>query len=237
MATPHIAAEPGQIAPLVLMPGDPVRARRIAEDYLDNAVCVSSVRGIEAWTGAYQGRDVTVMASGMGLASLSIYATELYRVYGVRRIVRVGTCGGMTPDVKVRDVIIASAAHTDSAVATLFAPGVHLSLAPSPRLLRAAMDAADTLDSVTTHVGPVLASDWFYIDRPQTMAVLEQLGTLAVEMEAAGLYSIALREGGEALVVLTVSDHLKGGGADLTSEERESCFAAMVEIAAAALFA
>ncbi len=235
MATPHISAEPGQIAPLVLMPGDPRRAEKIAADFLDSPTKVSDVRGIACWTGTYEGTPMSVMASGMGLPSLSIYATELYRFYGVERIVRVGTCGAFLDSVQVRDVVIVSAAHTDSSVVDLLVPNVTVSLAPSPRLLRGAMDAADALEGTRVHVGPCLASDHFYLKRPQTVEALESIGTLAVEMEAAGLYSVAMLEGKEALVVLTVSDHLKGGAADLTSEERESCYRSMVTVAAGAL--
>lgn len=237
MATPHISAEPGQIAPLVLMPGDPRRAEKIAQDFLESATKVSDVRGIACYTGTYEGTPMSVMASGMGLPSLSIYATELYRFYGVRRIVRVGTCGAFLDSVKVRDVIIVSAAHTDSSVVNLLVPGVTVSLAPSPALLRGAMNAADRLSGTTVHVGPCLASDHFYLSRPETIAKLEQLGTLAVEMEAAGLYSVALQEGKEALVVLTVSDHLKSGAGDLTAQEREDCYRSMVQTAAGALTA
>ncbi|HOB06202.1 MAG TPA: purine-nucleoside phosphorylase [Propionibacteriaceae bacterium] len=238
MATPHISAEPGQIAPLVLMPGDPRRAEKIAADFLDSPAKVSDVRGIACYTGTYEGTPMSVMASGMGLPSLSIYATELYRFYGVQRIVRVGTCGAYLDSVKVRDVIIASAAHTNSSVVNLLVPGVTVSLAPSPTLLRGAMNAADALQSDQgIHVGPVLASDHFYLYNPETVAKLESIGTLAVEMEAAGLYSVAMLEGKEALVVLTVSDHLKGGGEDLTAEQREDCYRSMVKVAAGALLA
>ncbi|MDO5285410.1 MAG: purine-nucleoside phosphorylase [Actinomycetia bacterium] len=235
MATPHISAEPGQIAPLVLMPGDPRRAEKIASDFLDDAQLVSDVRGIGCFTGTYEGTPMSVMASGMGLPSLSIYATELYRFYGVKRICRVGTCGALPDSVQVRDVVIASAAHTNSSVPSLLVEQATVSLAPSPHLLRAAMRAADQLVGVTTHVGPVFASDHFYRGNPQTVSQLEALGTLAVEMEAAGLYATAMVEKAEALVVLTVSDHLKNGAGDLTSEERESCYRAMVQVAASAL--
>ncbi len=237
MATPHINAEPGQIAPRVLLPGDPKRAEKIARDFLTDVELVSDVRGIGVYTGLYEGEPMTVMGSGMGLPSLSIYVTELYRFFGVERIVRVGTCGAYLDSVAVRDVVIASAAHTNSSVPNLLIPYGTASLAPSPTLLRAAMNAADALPQVTSHVGPVFASDHFYFGRPETVAALERLGTLAVEMEAAGLYSVAMLEGGEALVVLTVSDHLKNGGGDLTAEEREDCYASMVKIAAAALLA
>lgn len=235
MPTPHISAADGDIAPLVLMPGDPKRATRIATEFFEEARLVSDVRGIVAYTGSYQGRPMSVMASGMGLPSVSIYATELYRFYGVRRIVRVGTCGAMQPSVKLRDVVIASAAHTNSSVAGMLIPGVSLSLAPSYPLLRAAVDAAQQVTGVGVHVGPVFASDHFYEWGPNAVPALTKLGTLAVEMEAAGLYSVAMAEGGEALTVLTASDHLLDPTQDMTPEERETSYQAMVTIAAGAM--
>lgn len=235
MATPHISAEPGQIAPLVLMPGDPRRAEKIAGDFLENAKLVSDVRGIPCYTGTYEGTPMSVMASGMGLPSLSIYATELYKFYGVERICRVGTAGSMLADVEIRDVVIASSAHTNSSVVSIMVPNATVSLAPSPYLLRAAMNAAEAQEGVRWHVGPVFASDHFYRSDPAMMEKLIALDTKAVEMEAAGLYSVALTEGKEALVVLTVSDHLTVSSPELTSEERENCYRSMVTIAAAAL--
>lgn len=235
MATPHIAAEPGEIAPLVLMPGDPRRATRIAEQFLDDAVLVSDVRGIGCYTGTFEGTPMSVMASGMGIPSVGIYATELYRFYGVKRIVRVGTAGAFAPGVKVRDVIIATAAHTNSSLATLFVPGVSLSLTASYPLLRGAMDAAASVTDADVHAGPVYCSDHFYLARPDIITGLAKLGTLAVEMESAGLYATAAAEGGEALAVLTASDHLFDPSGDLTADERETSFAATVRIAAAAL--
>lgn len=235
MPTPHISAAAGEIAPMVLMPGDPKRAARIADDFLTEARLVSDVRGIGVYTGTYEGRPMSVMASGMGLPSISIYATELYRFYGVRRIVRVGTCGAILPAVRVRDVVIASAAHTNSSVSQTLVPGLSLSLAPSYPLLRAAADAAQAVTDVGVHVGPVFASDHFYEWGPNAIGALTKLGTLAVEMEAAGLYSVALAEGGEALTVLTASDHLLDPSQDMTSEERETSYRAMVTVAANAL--
>ena len=235
MATPHIAAEPGEIAPLVLMPGDPRRATRIAEQFLDDATLVSDVRGIGCYTGTFEGTPMSVMASGMGIPSVGIYATELYRFYGVKRIVRVGTAGAFAPGVKVRDVIIATAAHTNSSLATLFVPGVSLSLTASYPLLRGAMDAAASVTDADVHAGPVYCSDHFYLARPDIITGLAKLGTLAVEMESAGLYATAAADGGEALAVLTASDHLFDPSGDLTADERETSFAATVRIAAAAL--
>jgi purine-nucleoside phosphorylase len=236
MATPHISCEPGDIAPLVVMPGDPRRAERIARTRLDGARLVSEVRGIGAWTGTVDGVPLTVMASGMGVPSLSIYATELYTQYGVRRICRVGTCGGISRDVAVSDVIVASSAHTNSAVATFGVPGVTLSLAASFDMLRGAVDQARG-SGARVHVGPVFTSDFFYGSRADVIPALGELGTLGVEMEAAGLYACALEGGREALTVLTVTDHLLDGSGDLTAEERETQFQGALEAAIAGLLA
>ena len=240
MATPHIAAEPGQIAPLVVMPGDPRRAERIAREYFENVKLVSEVRGIGAWTGTYRGTQITAMASGMGIPSLSIYATELYRFFGVERICRVGTCGGLGDKVKIKDVVIGSAAHTNSRVATLAVPDVTLSLAASFDMLRAAVDKARSMDlpeGAQVHVGALFSSDFFYAESPATTQALTLLGTLGVEMEAAGLYACALREDREALAVCTVSDHLSSGAGELTPEERETIFAGALQVALAGLLA
>ncbi|MBB1508685.1 purine-nucleoside phosphorylase [Tessaracoccus sp. MC1756] len=234
MATPHIACEPGDIAPLVIMPGDPKRAERIARDHMEDVRLVSDVRGIGAWTGTFDGVPVTAMASGMGVPSLSIYAHELYSQFGVERICRVGTCGGISSKVKVKDVIVAVSAHTNSSVATIDVPGVSLSLAASYDMLRGAVDQARGAGR-TVHVGSVYTSDFFYSSRMDIIPALDKLGTLGVEMEAAGLYACAATHGKEALAVLTVSDHLKDGSGDLTAEERETMFTDSLQAAVAAL--
>ena len=237
MATPHIAAEPGQIAPLVLMPGDPKRAARIAAEHLEGAELVSDVRGIGCWTGTWQGTPMSVMASGMGVPSVSIYATELFRFYGVQRIVRVGTCGGMSDKVAVGETIVATAAHTNASLSTLLVPGVSLSWAASYPMLRGAMDAAAELTDAPVHAGPVYSSELFYLGRAEIVQGLAALGTLGVEMEAAGLYAAAAQEATEALTVLTVSDHLFDSTHDMSAEERETLYANSVKIGAAALLA
>ncbi|NEB06338.1 purine-nucleoside phosphorylase [Streptomyces sp. SID13726] len=165
MATPHISAAPGDFAPQVLMPGDPRRARRIARDFLQDARLVTEVRGIEGYTGTWRGRPLSVLASGMGMPSLTIYATELFRVYGVCDIARVGTCGGIPSSVALRDVVVATAAHTDSAMSAQRIPGVQLSHTATFELAAAAVAAAGTGKGV--HVGSVLTSDHFYLDRPE----------------------------------------------------------------------
>ncbi len=195
MATPHFDCEPGAIAPLVLMPGDPKRANRIAAQFLADAQLVSEVRGIPVWTGTYQGVPMSVSASGMGIPSISIYATEL----------------GISSDVKVRDVIIGMGAHTNSAVSTLPVPGATLSLTASFDMLRGAVDAARA-GAATVHIGSIYSSDFFYSNRTDIVAGLNELGVLGVEMEAAGLYACALSEGAQALAVLTVSDGGRTGG-------------------------
>ena len=234
MATPHNACEPGDIAPLVLRPGDPKRAERIARTRMEGARLVSDVRGIGAWTGTIDGVPMTAMASGMGVPSLSIYATELFTQFGVERICRVGTCGGISRKVAVKDVVVASAAHTNSSVATIDVPGVSLSLTASFDMLRGAVDAARA-SGKRVHVGPVYTSDFFYSSRMDIVPALDKLGTLGVEMEAAGLFACALAAGKEAAAVLTVSDHLFDGSGDLTSEERESLFQDALEAAIGAL--
>lgn len=235
MATPHIDASPGDLAPHVLMPGDPRRARRIAERFFTDPRLVTEVRGILGYTGSYRGEPVSVLASGMGMPSLAIYATELARFYGARRIVRVGTMGSLQPEtVRLGDVVIASGAHTDNAMSTFRVPGVHLSHVPAYPLLRAAADAAAT-SGARVHVGPVFSSDAFYHPRPELGQALAAIGTLGIEMEAAGLYDVAAAEGVQALAICTVSDYVIGPHESMSSEERESTFEAMVELALAAV--
>lgn len=242
MPTPHITAQPGQIAPAVIMPGDPKRARRIAEGFLKDVELVSDVRGIGCYTGTWAGGDehdgkpISVMASGMGIPSISIYSEELYREYDVQRICRVGTAGGIAEGVKIRDVVIANAAHTDSQVSTIQAPNLNLSMAASYGMVRAAADRAEA-DGLNVKVGPIMSSDFFYGTRPDITKTLADLGTLGVEMEAAGLYFAALRHQREALAVLTISDHLFDHSGDMSAEERETSFEKALRVAAAALLA
>lgn len=230
MVTPHIRAEVGEIAKTVILPGDPRRAEYIASTVLDNSKLVSDVRGILAFTGSNEGRPVTVMASGMGLPSVSIYATELYRFYGVERIVRVGTCGAWGNGLKVRDVVAAASVITDSAVAQRIIPTLTASLCASYPVLTAAVLKAEELGA-DLKVQPVFSSDYFYAGDEELRRSLAAIGAFTVEMESAGLYSVALREQKEALTLLTVSDHFDGSGEDLTAAERETCFDDMVRIA------
>lgn len=239
MSTPHLSAEPGDFAADVLMPGDPRRARRIAETVLDDARLVTEVRGILGYTGTHQGRPVSVLASGMGMPSISIYATELFRFFGVRRIVRIGTAGGMAPFLELGDVVIATAAHTDSAMTSHRIPGIHYSHAPSFPLAVAAMAAArdgspaGAAPTGAVHAGAVLSSDAFYLERPATNDLLVKHGTLAVEMEAAALYAVADAEGGQALAICTISDLLFRDAA-LSAQERELLFDRSVQLGLAA---
>jgi len=237
MSTPHINGEKGDFAQDVIMPGDPKRAELIARDYLSNARLVSDIRGILAFTGDYQGHPISVMASGMGIPSISIYATELARFFGVKRIIRVGTCGGLQPDVRIKDVIIASTAHTDSAISVQSIAGVNLSHGASPDLLISSIEAANTVmetSSARAHVGAIMTSDLFYSGDSSRIKNLTLRGTLAVEMEAAGLYSVAAVEGIQALTLATVSDHLLTRE-ELTAEERQTDFQEVMKIALATL--
>jgi purine-nucleoside phosphorylase len=214
------------------MPGDPRRARRIAEELFDDARLVTEVRGILGFTGTYQGQAVSVLASGMGGPSIAIYATELARFYGVTRIVRVGTAGGLQPGMPLGTVVAASVAHTDSAITARWIPGVSLGAAPAFPLLRAAVDAAER-DGIALRVGPVFSSDTFYSDDAELVGNLAALGTLAVEMEAATLYAVGAKEKVETLALVTVTDDLVSGEA-LSSEERESGFGIAARLALAA---
>lgn len=235
MPTPHINAEPGDFAEDVLMPGDPNRARRIAELVLEDHRMVNDVRGILGFTGTYQGRPLSVLGSGMGMPSMTIYATELVRFLGVKRIVRVGTCGGLQQHISLNDVVVGLTAHTDSAMTLQRVPGLQFSHGGSFLLARAAVAGAERLQpDRPVWVGPVLTSDHFYLERPEFMHRLAALGTLAVEMEAAALYAVAAAEGCEALAVMTVSDHLLHSES-LTSAEREEGFRTALDVALAAL--
>ena len=226
----HIGAEPGDIAERVLMPGDPLRAKWIAETYLDDAKCYTEVRGMLGFTGRWQGVEVSVQGSGMGMPSASIYAHELINDYGVKTLIRVGSCGALSDDLQLRDVIAASGASTDSNMNRARFDGL-IDYAPVADfgLLRTAVSIAEQR-GIAMRVGPILAADAFYTDRPDLYDALADYGVLAVEMESAALYTIAMRFKARALTVLTVSDHIKRGE-KTTSQEREQTFGQMVEIA------
>ncbi|OKL54706.1 purine-nucleoside phosphorylase [Bowdeniella nasicola] len=232
MATPHISAEAGDFAPAVLMPGDPLRAKRIAEQIMPDARLVNEVRGMLAYTGTVNGKPLSVMGSGMGQPSASIYVTELFKFYGVERVIRVGTTGGISRDVSVGDVIVAMGAHTDSNMNQQRIPGVNFSAVASFNLARAAVDAAEGADNV--HVGTIISRDHFYLAIEGQIQKLADYGVLGVDMEAAAMYGIAAEFGREALTVLTVSDHLLDGSKDMSAEERESNFGTALKLAIAA---
>lgn len=229
----HIAAEPGQIAEDVLMPGDPLRAQWIADTFLADVTCYNRTRGMLGLTGTFEGRRVSVQGSGMGMPSIAIYATELLREYGVQRVIRVGSCGAMRSEVAVRDVVIAMSACTDSAMNRLRFEGLDYAPTADYTLLRAAADAAERR-GVRAHVGSILSADSFYSPRPELGQRLAAHGVLAVEMEAAALYTVAAAEGRRALAVCTVSDHLLTGEG-LPADARERSFSDMVHLALDAL--
>jgi purine-nucleoside phosphorylase len=225
----HIGAEPGEIADTVLLPGDPLRARWIAETYLDDANCYSSVRNMLGFTGTYHGRRVSVQGTGMGQPSLAIYVHELLADHGVRTLVRVGSCGSLAGHVNVRDVVVAMTACTDSAMNRLRFEGLDYAPAADYGLLRRAVDAAETA-GVPVHVGPVMSGDSFYTDRPELTRRLADYGVLAIEMEASALYTLAAKHGARALAICTVSDSLVTGE-HTSADERERTFGDMVELA------
>ena len=227
--TPHIKATPDDFAKTVLMPGDPLRAKYIAENFLESAELVNNVRGINGYTGKYKGERVSVMASGMGIPSIGIYSYELYNFFGVESIIRVGSVGGISDGVKLRDIIFGLGASTTSNFAVQY--GLEGSFAPicDYGLLKIAIQEAEKL-GVRYAVGNILSSDVFYNADPTASDKWREMGILGVEMEAAGLYMNAAKAGKRALAVCTVSDHLYTGES-LSSDERQSSFSDMIEIA------
>lgn len=229
MPTPHISAEPGDFAEAVLLPGDPLRARHIAERCFEQPRQVTAVRNALGYTGTYRGMPVSVLGTGMGIPSASIYTTELVREYGVRRLVRVGSCGSLQSEVAIRDVILAAGACTDSQVNRARYAGLDFAAIADFWLLRGAVEAAEA-QGAAVHVGNVHSADLFYDPREGHFDRLEAMGVLAVEMEAAGIYGVAAERGARALAIMTVSDHIKTGE-QTTSDERQLTFDAMVDIA------
>jgi purine-nucleoside phosphorylase len=229
MATPHINAEVGDFAKTVLLPGDPLRAKYIADTFLENVRQVNDVRNMLGFTGTYKGKEVSVMGSGMGIPSCSIYAKELITEYGVENIIRVGTCGAVSRDVKVLDVIIGLGASTDSKVNRMRFSGHDLAAIADYGLLRKAVDAAEALN-VEVKVGNIFSADLFYTPTPEMFDTLEKYNIYGVEMEAAGLYGVAAEFGAKALTILTVSDHIRTGEVT-TSQERQTSFSEMIYIA------
>ena len=227
--TPHINARLGDFAPTVLMPGDPLRSKFIAETYLENPILVNNVRGVQGYTGTYRGKRVSVMASGMGQPSIGIYSYELFNFYGVESIIRVGSCGGYHPDLHVRDIVLAMGACTNGCYASQYGlPGTFAPIADFD-LLRRAVDACDRA-GVRYRVGNVFSSDIFYDEQEGVDAAWRKMGVLGVEMEAAALYCNAARAGKRALCICTVSDSFVHDE-KATPEERQTSFTAMMEIA------
>lgn len=225
----HIEAKVGDIAETILLPGDPLRAKYIADTYLEDVVCYNQVRGMLGFTGTYKGNRISVQGTGMGLPSISIYVNELISEYGVKNLIRVGTCGGMQENVRVRDVILAQACCTDSSMNRHIFGGYDFSPVASFPLLKAAYDRG-VEKGLNLHVGNVFSSDSFYRDDKTVTGLLMQYGVLGVEMETSALYTLAAKFGVNALTILTVSDHLLTGE-ETTSEERQSTFNDMMEVA------
>jgi len=229
MSTPHIGANNNDFAQTVLMPGDPLRAQYIAENFLDDARQVTGVRNMFGFTGTYKGKPVSIMASGMGIPSMSIYARELIMSYDVKNLIRIGTCGGISKDIKLRDVIFAQGASTDSNVNRARVRGYDFAAIADFDLLEKGVQAARTLE-IDAKVGNVFTTDTFYQADPTFYQDLDKLGVLAVDMETAGLYGVAAEYGANAMALFTVSDHVITGEA-LPAEDRQTTFNEMVKIA------
>lgn len=229
MSTPHNGAREGQIAKTVLMPGDPLRAKFIAETYLENPVCFNQVRNMFGYTGTYNGKEVSVMGGGMGMPSIGIYSYELFKFYGVENIIRIGSAGGYSDNVKVHDLVIGMGASTNSNFASQYnLPGTFAPIADYD-LLRKAVETAEE-KGISVKVGNILSSDVFYEENPDVKVKWKEMGVLAVEMEAAALYMNAAKLGKKALCMLTISDHLFTGE-ELSAEERQTGFREMMEVA------
>ncbi len=229
MATKHMNAAPGDFAETVLMPGDPLRAQYIADTYLEHARRVTDVRNMWGFTGEYKGESVSVMAHGMGIPSVSIYCTELMAEYGVRRVIRVGSCGTSHPDVKLRDIIIGMGASTDSNVNRMRFGGYDLAAIASFDLVKKAVKAAEQ-QGVRYHVGNMFSADLFYTPDPDMFETMAKFDVYGIEMEAAGIYPIAVEHGAEALAICTVSDDIPSGKA-LSTDERQTTFDEMIAVA------
>lgn len=233
MATPHINAELGAFAETVLMPGDPLRAKMLADTYLSDVVQVNGVRNMLGFTGLYEGQRISVMGSGMGIPSISIYAHELFSQFGVERIIRVGTCGAVQAHIQLGELVIAMGACTDSNVNRKRLAGHDFAAISDYRLLERVVRHADA-QNLAVHVGNVFSADLFYEPHDGLFGCLQKMGLLAVEMEAAGLYGVAAQLGKKALTVLTVSDHILTGER-LTAQQRQDDLNAMMRLSLEAL--
>ena len=225
----HIMADEGAIAETVLLPGDPLRAKFIAENYLENAVCYNTVRGMYGYTGTYKGKRISVQGTGMGLPSHSIYVNELIRFYGAKRLIRIGSAGSMNENVNVRDIVLAQSASTNSAINKRRFQGMDYAPTANFDLLYNAYNVAKS-KGVNVKVGNILSSDSFYDDTGVSIKLWADYGCLAVEMETTELYTLAAKYGVEALSILTISDHIFKGE-ETTPEERQESFTDMMEIA------
>ncbi len=231
--TPHISANKGEIAESILLPGDPLRAKWIAETFLDNPVCINQTRGMLGFTGTYQGKPVSVMGTGMGIPSISIYVYELLDSYGVKSLVRVGSCGAIADGLDLMDVIIVNGASTDSAVNRQKFGTISYAPVADFRLLRSAVESAEA-QQIRHRVGPIMSGDQFYVDEMGYLDKLKAHGVLGVEMESAALFTLAARFGAAALGIMTVSDII-GETRELTAQQREQSMRGMCAIALEAL--
>lgn len=230
MGTPHIEAKVGEIADRILLPGDPLRAKYIAEHFLENPVCYNNVRGMLGFTGTYKGKRVSVQGTGMGIPSIGIYAYELINVYGVKRLIRTGTCGSLLPDFKIKDVVFAQAAATDSGTHLIrFKDSLSFPAVADFNLLKDAYESAQK-NGVTPKVGTVFSSDLFYNPDPEYRKLLVEYGIGCVEMECAELFTLGARYKAQTLGILTVSDQIYDG-VETTPQERQESFTKMMEIA------
>ncbi len=225
----HIEAKKGEIAETRLLPGDPLRAKFIADNFLKDAICYNNVRNIFGYTGTYNGKRISVQGTGMGIPSISIYVTELIKDYGVKNLIRIGSCGAVKPEINLRDIILAEGASTDSQTNKLVFGGADFAAIANFELLLKAYNVVKE-KKMKVHVGNVLSSDIFYSDDPDFWKIWAKYGILGIDMEATALYSIAAKYGVNALTILTVSDQIIRGEAT-TSEERETGFSKMIEIA------
>ena len=227
--TPHNSAKVGDIAESVLMPGDPLRAKYIAENFLENPVCYNQVRNALGFTGTYRGKKISVQASGMGIPSFSIYANELFEFYGCKNVIRVGTCGAVHPEIKLRDTIIATGACTDSAINRNLFDGQDYAAVANFELLRAAADTAAVMQ-IPVNFGLLFSSDLFYAEKPANWDLWSKYGVLAVEMEAVALYTLAAKYHARGLAMVSVSDHVISGE-QISPEERQKGSEQMIRLA------
>ncbi|HFL3968496.1 TPA: purine-nucleoside phosphorylase [Streptococcus agalactiae] len=225
----HIEAKQGEIADKILLPGDPLRAKFIAENFLEDAVCFNTVRNMFGYTGTYKGHRVSIMGTGMGMPSISIYARELIVDYGVKTLIRVGTAGAINPDIHVRELVLAQAAATNSNIIRNDWPEFDFPQIADFKLLDKAYHIAKEMD-ITTHVGSVLSSDVFYSNQPDRNMTLGKLGVHAIEMEAAALYYLAAQHNVNALAMMTISDNLNNPEEDTSAEERQTTFTDMMKV-------